>query len=401
VSHDRGQTFEHICEGAIGTSGVEDPMYAITPTNRIVATTFEGVTASDDLACTFAFAGGEVAKKVFIDLTESPNDGKDILVFASSFAQATADAGSHFDSRVWESKDEGHTFTALTGTIDPTLLGYTIDLTKTDPNRIYVTGSLPATVAKGYLLTSRDHGASWEELDVQLEGNERSVYIAAVDPNDAERVYLRTATQLETPDQPTRLLVREASSDGGAPTLRTLFKAKGALPGFALSPDGAKVYIGGPLDGLQVASTKGFAFEARTNIAIQCLAVQPDGIWACSDEQAGFIAGVSNDDGKTFQALSHFCTIRAPLSCPPSTPAATQCASVFPAVRASLGCENEAALDAGADAGSPAAPAEGAKSGCGCVVGTSTPWGTLAGALATIALSASLLGRRRRTRYPR
>src|SRR5690606_25614376 len=123
----------------------------------------------------------------------------------------------------------------------------------------------------GALLVSNDHGLSWQEEPVQLLDGERAVYIAAVDPTNAERVYLRTSAGV---DKPTRLIVREAT-DGGPPTQRTVYTAQGALTGFALTPDGGTVYVGGAKDGIRVASTSDFVFQVRSNLEVQCLALSP------------------------------------------------------------------------------------------------------------------------------
>jgi hypothetical protein len=366
VSHDRGKTFDWVCEQAIGYSGAEDPMYAVTPSNTYMASTFQGISVSRNQACGWAFAGGELTSQVFIDLATNPKDAKDVVVFASSYDRQD-DAGQVlFLSKIWETKDDAQTFTALGTKLDPSLLGYTIDLAASDPNRIYISAVRdPGASPTGYLLTSKDHGQTWNELTVPLEGAERSVYIAGVDPHDAERVYLRT---FNSSDKPARLLLREASPDGGPATLRTLYTSIAPLLAFALSPDGSRVYIGGLRDGVKSANTTDFVFEDRASIEAQCLTATSDGLWACSTEKSGFIAGFSKDDGRTFEPRLDFCTIRGPLACPAETPTGSVCPPVWPAQRSFLGCS--ATGDAGAagqtspDAGAPGAPLSASGSGC-------------------------------------
>ncbi len=399
VSRDRGKTFGWVCEQSIGFSGVEDPMYTVTPSNAIVGTTFQGLTTSRDNGCGWSFAGGDLEKQVFIDLTANPKDKKNIVVFASSYDRQD-DAGQIlFSSRLWETKDEAQTFQQLGPPLDPSLLGYTVDLTASDPNRIYVTGVRdPGTEkARGFLLTSKDHGQTWAEEQVPLVSGERALWVAAVDPNDAERVYLRTSNMV---DKPTRLILREAEPDGGTPTLRTVFTAQGALMGFALSPDGSKVYAGGPKDGVNVASTQDFAFEHRSNIEIQCLAINPEGLWACSNEQSGFIAGVSTDDGATFQPRLRFCDISGPLAtCGPGTPTNALCSPGWPTQKALLGCG--ALPDAGSGDGGfvdvggfpPPPPKPG---NCDCHASPAGPWGAVVSA-AGIAVALVRRARRRKS----
>ena len=397
ISRDRGKTFEWVCEQSIGFSGVEDPMYAVTPSKAIVGTTFQGLTISRDGACGWSFAGGDLENQVFIDLSASPTDAKDIVVYASSYDKQGEDGGILFTSRVWETKDEAQTFEQLGPALDPTLLGYTIDLTATDPQRIYLTAVRdPGVAPKGVLLVSKDRGKTWTEEPVPLVDTERAVFVAAVDPTNAERVYLRTSN---TADKPTRLILREAGPDGGAPTQRTVHTAEGALLGFALSPDGQKVYVGGPKDGVSVASTQDFAFQRRSNIEAQCLALSSDGLWACSNERSGFIAGLSTDDGATFEPRLRFCDIRGPLAaCGPGTPTNALCTNVWPSQKAMLGCGG---ADAGAtgdggfgDAGGGFAPPPRTEN-CDCHASPAGPWGAL---VSVVGGAIALLRRSRRRR---
>lgn len=354
VSHDRGKSFDWVCEPSIGYTGVEDPMYAVTPSRHFVGSTFDGIAISRDQGCTWSKArpeGGDTAEtesfagKVFTDLAADPRDGKHLVVFSSSYERQSDAGETYFANEVWETKDEGLTFRLLQPRgFNPLLLGSTIDLTASDPERIYITARDTGKPITAFLLTSKNHGRSWEEMRIPLEGLETSVFIAAVDPTNAERVYLRTST---AGDEPTRLLLRDLSSTG-APRIRVLHSAAGALLGFALSSDGKKIYIGGPKDGLKVAHESDFIFRQRSAIQVQCLTLSPDGVWACSNEQTGFIAGLSKDDGATFESRVRFCDIRGPLTCVVGSSTVEKCTSLWPPQRSTLGCEK--VLERGKDA---------------------------------------------------
>lgn len=397
VSHDRGKTWSWVCEFAIGYSGDEDPMYAFTPSGKIIGTTFQGVTSSTDNACSWSHTGGDLESKVFIDLTQNPNDAKNVFVFASSYDKQGDGGNLLFKSHVWETKDEGANYASVGGDIDPDLLGYTIDLTRSDPNRVYLTGSKnPGTAPEAFLLVSRDRGVSWTPLAVPLVDTERAVYIAAVDPLDANRVYLRTQAAV---DKPTRLIVADLDPDGGAPSLRVVYQAQGALLGFALSEDASKVWIGGMKDGLRVASTSDFVFTQKSALEIQCISVAADGLWVCSNEKSGFVAGVSKDEGATFEAKLHFCDIQGPLSCPAGTVLADECAPGWPLQKSVLGCGGD--LDAGvpdggtADGGPTAPPEDSSDCDCGVVARKASPWAALG---ASFGIVVGLFTRRRRRR---
>jgi hypothetical protein len=408
VSHDKGKTFQWVCEPAMGLTGSEDTMLAIGPSGAIVGTTFQGLTRSQDQACSWALVP-ETGNQVFIDLTQNPNDETNIIAFASNFKGV--DAGvTTFTSQLWESKDEGKTFAKLGQPLDDLVLTYTVDVTKTDPNRIYVTGTRKTNpTPTGGLFVSPDHGTSWVEITVPLVDAERSLWIAAVDPTNANRVYLRTSNASNT--GPDRLILVEleadAGVDAGAATQRLIFTATGALRGFALNADGTKAYVGGPKDGVKVASTSDFAWQTRANIQVQCLAVTADGLWACSNEQTGFIAGLSKDDGATFQPLIHFCDIQGPLTCGPTTGVTNQCTSIWPGQRQALGCIDDGGAG-GTDDGGPgsssgdATPLSSSGSKCsadvrGASMTSALPWGALVpGAL--VAAGAFVRRRRRRRR---
>lgn len=402
VSHDRGRTFDWICENAIGFTSNEDPMYTVTPSLAYAGSTYLGLAVSRDQGCNWSFAGGKLTEdgstSIFIDLSSNPNDAKNFVLFGSGY-DGQQDGSVFFKSQLFETKDEAQTFQQLGQNLDPGLLGYTVDLTKTDPNRIYLTavrdfGSQQRT---SWLLTSKDHGATWTEQEIPLRGDELRAFIAAVDPNDAERVYLRTLAN--GADSPTRLIVRDAV-DGGPATFRDVFSAAGPILGFALSPDGARVWAGAR-DGVHAAATTDFAFTKRSDQFTTCLAINGDGLWACSAERSGFVLGLSKDEGATFESRLHFCDVRGPLACPASAnqnATGNICPTLWQTQRGVLGC----LADAGGDASAPADAAPEARfvpggGSCGCSTTPVAPWG----AFVTVTGAALALLRRARRRRER
>ncbi|MDB4934188.1 MAG: BNR/Asp-box repeat domain protein [Labilithrix sp.] len=403
-SRDRGKTWDWVCERSVGLAGVEDPMYSITPDGTIVSSTFQGLAVSHDRACNWAYIGGELKDLVFIDVASRPATPGTVVAFASSY-DGQDDAGAiFFKSTLFETKDEGKTFTALGPGLDRTLLGETVDVTPSDPDRVYVSAVRnPGTQASAFLLTSKDHGKTFVENKIALIEPERAAFIAAVDPLNADRLYVRTANAI---DMPSRLLV----SDDAGKTFRTVFTGKGSLAGFALSKDGTKVWVGGPIDGIRQASTTDFAFVQKSTIEVQCLAFADDGLWACSTEKSGFVVGLSKDEGATFETKMHFCDIRGPLDCPAGSTTHTECtlggttsmaSPPWPQQRAMLGCGggdvDAGMIDSGLGDGAatPAAPDE-MEGGGGCSVrapSSATPFAAL---LAGIGAAIALVRRRRR-----
>lgn len=366
VSHDRGHTWGWVCERSLAIVGVEDPMYAITPSGRIIGSTFQGLIQSADNNCTNTVEKGQLANLIFVDLASRPNDKKSVVAFASTY-DSQDDAGAvRFDNRLFETTDEGRTFTILGDRLDPYMLGQTVDYAASDANRIYasVLRNISSGKPEALVLASTDHGKTWTESAIAVTEMERAVYIAAVDPVDANRIYIRTQSAV---DKPGRVLL----SEDGAKTWRTIFTSKGAVFGFALSSDGKRLWVGGPLDGVQVASTADFRFAQKSKQRVLCLTSAGDGLWACSTERDGFVAGLSKDDGATWEPRLHFCDVKSTIDCPVGTPTRNDCAPAWPTQKALLGCTSDAGLDGGTPPPSPAEAGGGlGGGGCGCTAGT-------------------------------
>lgn len=377
VSRDRGNSWRSICESAIGVSGIQDPMYGVTTSGTLIGALAEGVVVSSDQRCAWTFASS-LARSPFVDLVANPQNRANVLVFASAADASAADAAT-YNSRLFETVDEGLSFRPLGAPLDPAMVGATVDLTKMDPNRIYVSGVRTTGAAStGLFLVSRDRGATFETQEVPLVGAERQLFIAAVDPGNAERVYVRTRGD---ENGPSRLLV----TDDAGKTFRTAFSAKGPLAGFALAQDGSRIWAGGRLDGVQAASTTNFVFEVRSSLPVQCLAAAADGLWACSDEKNGFVVGLSSDDGATFTPKLHFCDVANAIECPAGSPVADKCSGTGP-----VGCirdepEDPSRPDAARAPDAGAVPSE-STGGCGCRIGAPIAPSVLFGAMAFLGL---------------
>lgn len=405
ISHDRGGTWDWVCETSVGLTGSEDPMYTFTPKGTLMGSTFSGFTVSSDRACNFAFAKGNVNELVFVDLASREATPEKVIAFASSYAGQDPDLNPFYESNLWETSDEGQTFTRLNPvTLDKTLLGETVEVAPSDDQRIYVTAVRNAGMVnrEGFLLVSLDHGKTFESRSVPLINDEKAPFISAVHPTNPDKIYVRTSNAT---DRPSRLLLSE---DAGK-TYRAVFTGTGPLQGLAFSPDHSKVWVGGPLDGLHVASTTDYAFTKKSSISIQCLSYQSDGLWACSNEKGGFIAGVTVDDGATFAPKLHLCGIRGALACPSGSTTELECvqggrnaqrAQTWPAQNARLGCVpdgTDGGVDGGdAEAGTPVNP--NVDPGGGCTLSAPSPSRVtpIAAAVAAAIAGLALLRRRRR-----
>lgn len=319
VSNDGGRTFAYVCEAALGANDGEDPMVLFTGDGALHAGTFAGLRTSYDGACSFATqpSPGEV---FVLDLATRAPLGRELLVQTTKYLGS--DAGDRFDNRLYKSNDFGRTVWPL-GTLPDDLNPTTVDLTESDPDRVYATGTrADGTRYRGVLLVSRDGGRTFVERPVPLDGTEIAPYVAAVDPDDADRVWIRT---YESSSKPSRLLLTE---DAGA-TFREIFRATSALEGFALANRGRRVYFGGPLDRLWVIEPLGTAPRKVADVVVNGLTArqtsQGEELWAASNEASGFAVGLSRDGGRTFETRLRLPDTQGVLACPSTTPTATVC----------------------------------------------------------------------------
>jgi len=306
-SRDAGVTWHWVCERAIGYNGAEDPALTVFPNGRVVAGLFKGLSVTEDGGCNWHFVPGPLEGQVVIDEAQWPNAPSTAVALTSSYAGEVAGA-PRYKNEVHLTEDNGGTWAKIGTPIDSRAISETIEVAASDPKRLYVSAIRGEDKSReGLLFVSNDRGAHWTErkIPLLLEA-ERAPFLAAVDPKNANRIYVRTSGP-----EKNRLLV----SDDAGVHFRVIHSG-GPLLAFALGEGGETVYVGGPKDGLRVASTKDFVFVPRTTKAIECLARVGSALYACSNEANGFILGRSNDDGVTFEPLLHLATMAGPLACP-------------------------------------------------------------------------------------
>ncbi len=359
-SIDGGLSWRWTCESAVGYSGRFDPAIAIASGGALVAALPGGLSRTTDRMCTWERAADPLAGHYVIDVAVDRTDAAHVVAIAA--ALDTTQIG--FQATYAESHDAGRTWTVPGALLPEDFAPATVDVAPSRPQRIYASG-VGAFPLFGVIARSDDGGVTWTSSSFGM-GGARAPYIAAVDPVDADKVYLR----LES-DTGDRLAV---SSNGGT-TWRDVFTASASLLGFALSPDGSRVAVGGPSDGVWVASTTDLAFTKKSAIATRCLTWTREGLYACGTEPAdGFTIGLSHDDGASF-APTYRGRDLAELACAPSTTTGATCATDWPAVAATLGqtdAGSEAGADAATDASAPdangAAPS-GVSAAGGCSAG--------------------------------
>jgi photosystem II stability/assembly factor-like uncharacterized protein len=430
VSRDGGATWTWLCEDALGipSSFQEDPAVALTASSALVAGLSQGLHVSPDTGCNWAYAASPLAQQVVSDVVVRRDAPDTVLAGISALAQdaGAADAAVSYQNQLLQSTDDGATWAPLGVPFDPRLIVTTFDVAPSDPNRLYAAGFFGTASARSFWLAiSKNAGAAWTEVALPLDpATEQEPFVAAVDPTNADRVYVRSQ------GSPSRLFV---SNDGGQ-TFQVAFSLLNAITGFALAPDGSTVYAGSFKDGLYLSTPPGSAFQKVSSLQVGCLAARGGELWACSAETSGFVVGVSTDRGATFTPRLHLPDIRGPIACGADATAAacgtatsafanlcyalSECFGTGPLpaeyeggrpapmaelCRAGPSCPCQAlgscvSADAGsgADAGAPPASAHPGK-GCGCSM-VSLAGGESASAF--VACSALLAAAARRRRRP-
>jgi hypothetical protein len=392
VSSDHGGSWAFICEDVLGLpqTAPEDPALALTANGSLVAGVVKpaGLDVSADRGCNWSCIGGALANQGIADLAVRPEDAHTVVALTSTFF--SGEGGSGTMSQVFRTSDDGANWSPLGIPLDTAAVVTTIEVAPSDPHRLYVSatrGYGPSRTAS--LFVSYDDGATWVERAAPLDTSvETAVFIAGVDPIDADRVYLRT-------NGVSRLLI---TTDAGQ-SFQVGLKLISQMLGFALSPDGSQIYLGGVEDGLFVGDRATSTFVQRSsavpgrdggpvNVHVQCLAAHGSELWACADDPSGFIAAVSMDQGATFTPKLQLGGVGAPIACgvaPESLACGADagggaCSGMpFTQLCANLGCAPDAGADASATtvgdarpdsvSENDAGPAPARGSSCGCIVG--------------------------------
>jgi photosystem II stability/assembly factor-like uncharacterized protein len=354
VTRDGGAHWGWSCEEALGFTGLWDPPIGITTQGRILAGLPDGLALSRSDGCDWERAPALDGRLVVDLAVDRTNPARAVVL-------AVAPAGGGFDNRIFLTDDGGDSFHALSAPLPAGLRALTLDLVPSDPASMYVSGVLEGPVSQGVVLRSSDAGQSFETLPVPQSDAAHGPYIAAVDPKNAERLYVRLD------GAPGQLF---SSGDGGH-TWEPIFTGEGPLLGFALAPDGAQLLVGGEKDGLWRSPAPAWAFEKASYVRARCLRWASAGVYACGEEALdGFAVGFSTTEGSTFGPLERTAELCGPLDCPAGTSIYVQCKSRWPVMRATLGaspCETAAPPDASTSQQMPPDPAP--PGDCGCRAG--------------------------------
>jgi MYXO-CTERM domain-containing protein len=304
VTTDRGAAWHHVCEAAYGeTDLTTDALTAFTREGVLLAGIYSGVSRAATDTCDFQRVLGLNNREAVPDFALALSMPGRVL----AVQVAIPEDGEPY-SRLYRSDDDGLTWRPL-GDVLPRSLRtpLTIEIAPSDADRVYLSGL--GENEEGVLLRSDDGGQSFEELEIPTDAARfEAPYIVAVDPEDADRLYVRTDSWLY--DAQTNSAIADDallySVDAGG-RFAELLRAPGKLFGFAFSPDSSELLLGygDPREaggsrytdpaalGIYRAAKGSSDFDMRYAGSVGCVTWSERGIYVCTDErETGFSLGL-------------------------------------------------------------------------------------------------------------
>ncbi|HRI64264.1 MAG TPA: hypothetical protein PK156_08495, partial [Polyangium sp.] len=384
-SSDAGASWGWVCEAAVGYGGTQDPAMGVMADGSVLAGIFEGLSVTHDRGCSWAFATAPLEGEYVIDVSVHRDEPSRAVAITST------GAGSGFHVILAETSDNAATWTQAGIAINSDMISLTVDVAPSQTNSVYVSGIVGKVYAPALERTD-DRGQTWTRTFFDAAYADEVPYIAAVDPTNPDRVYVR----LSGTDTDHLLF-----SEDGAQTFTEIFSTASDLLGFALSPDGQRVAIGSTVEGILIASTTDHAFQKVSSVESRCLTWTNAGIYSCANEFTdGFTLGLSKDEGKTFTKLYKLAEI-CPLECPDGAKSTTACTASWPPLAATLGVDQSkcgmVVGSSSSSSGGTTSPPSDPQDGCACDL-TKSSGQTAAGVMALGSLLAALS--RKRSRKP-
>jgi photosystem II stability/assembly factor-like uncharacterized protein len=303
LSEDGGQSWTWSCEQPTNSYG---RLYQLgpAPASRLFALALTELVYSADLSCSWGSAGGMLAGASALDVFPDPSSAARVV------AVAQLSAGGGAGGVVLESSDGGATFGELIFQAAAGDVVSGVEIARSDPQTIYVTLSndsmLPPQLAR-----TADGGATWQTFPLGSSLGSGEVRLLAVDPDDAETVFLRW----NAPGGDSLLL----ATDGGATVSQPLTISGGTMSAFARLDSGA-VLIGANVGGAPVifrSTDGGLTFQKLTGGPhLRALSARGAVLYGVGDDgNDGYAIATSLDQGTSWQALMSYADVQAVTAC--------------------------------------------------------------------------------------
>jgi hypothetical protein len=298
ISQDDGATWEWTCEPNPNDTAFLYQMGA-APAERLFAVLVaKGLVYSDDLACSWSYAGGALTDAVTSDAFPDPTSLSRVFAVAA----AKGDGAALTPASVHRSDDGGLTFgpALYTAPAGGGILG--VESAFGDPSTVYAAVYGPvagnAAALDPILAASSDGGGHFTTLDLTAALGAHSFRIIAVDHTDPRRLFLRVgATTGET---------LAVSTDGGA-TFQTPVAVDDKLTSFVRLASGT-VLVGGNTVAGPVgfrSADGGLTFQPWPNPPhLRAMAERAGKLFVAAENFLDqYAVAVSSDQGLTFQPL--------------------------------------------------------------------------------------------------
>jgi hypothetical protein len=309
LSDDDGATWRWVCEQAVASwvslyqmgPPPDETLFAVSPP--------EGLSTSRDVGCSWSFAQGSLAGAQLLDAFPDPTDGAHVL------ALATPSAANR--PALVESHDGGQSFGAPLYLAPASGLLNGVEIARSAPRTIYLTGftaDVDPKTTRAFLVRSTDGGASFQTFDESPLLGAQTLALAAVDPIDALKLYLRVLG----PSTDSLAL----STDGGA-TLAVALALPTRMSAFLRRADGTLLV--GTRDAQLFVSRDGGATFSSLAGAPHLRGLAERGprlrglgavLYAAADNLVdGFALASSTDGGAHWTPLLSYPQILGPLLC--------------------------------------------------------------------------------------
>ena len=394
ISDDDGAHWQYTCEAKATSNGRQYSLGA-PPDDRIFSLSDFGLATTSDGSCTWRLGTGPFEGGLVLDYFADPSDPRRVLAVAEP-----PTLSGLMPAQVFESHDGGLSYDAVLhpGVAAGGIAG--VEIARSDPRIVYV--ALYETSAADALTHPRlartgDGGATWTTIDLEPMLGASRVTIAAVDANDADRIYLRVGG---TGADGRSFDAIAVSADGGRSFATPVSLTGGKLTTFIARANGTVLATG-----LLGATVVGYrSRDAGATFDSWSPHLHPRGfgergatLFVATDDTAdGFALASSQDDGDSWTPRLHLANIEAIRGCVQQACVDDCWQKVTIALWPTAVCGERPSAEPGADGG-----VRGGGGGGGCVAagsGDAAPAGILTALLAIVLAGARRPpGRHRRT----
>jgi len=356
VSDPQTSQWHWSCEAVTGTNAF---LYQTGPSGMIYAVSYDGLKTGAMEGCGFTEAGGTLASASVQDVFPDPTNAMRVL----ALARRQLPDRTYAAPAVFESQDGGRTFGAALYQAQESEGLTGVEVAQSDSQTVYVTGVAGGASLRPFLLSSHDSGKTWSRHEAEATLGQRYIRLAAVDPVEPRRLYLRVIDfSTAAPD------VLAISDDGGE-TFRTPLGEDGAplvlegpMTAFLRRADGSLlVGVGSAQATRPLLSSRdgGHTFQAIPGAPhVRALAERDGLLFVAADNFTdGYAVGRSGDGGATWHQVLRYDQLCGPAPC---ADVAAACAAQWESVRVTVGIASNACGTGNPDAGStPPGPGQG------------------------------------------